>query len=114
MKQPPQKKQAESQKSSLVDRNTVRGAAVPKDLKIVSEVGSGGFGSIYQCINTEGKRFALKIIKSEKEGQGIPCLIEASIMATIRHPRVNTALSIESGKDQLAILQEIASSDLKK
>ena len=75
------------------------------------QLGKGGFGTVYLCHNENKEELAVKCIKTKDFG--IPSLVEASIMATIRHPNLSYALKIHSTPQKLYIVQELALSDLK-
>lgn len=76
------------------------------------EIGSGAYGKVYRVRDSSGKSLAMKRIKTTNEG--IPCLLEASIMASIRHPGLNNSVDIFCTSSHLNIIQELAVSDLAK
>lgn len=73
-------------------------------------LGNGGFGTVYKATDNTKKSFAIKVIVSND--RGIPCLTEASIMATYKHPHLNNAIDFIVVEDTLYIVQEEAISDL--
>lgn len=75
-----------------------------------SRLGNGGFGTVYRVTDSNKKSFAIKVITSND--RGIPCLTEASIMATYKHPHINHAIDFVVVEDTLYIIQEEALSDL--
>lgn len=79
---------------------------------IKHEIGSGAYGKVYHAVKSDGMEVAVKKIAVGNEG--IPCLLEATIMASIKHPNVNHAMHIFSCDSKLNIVQEEAISDLLK
>lgn len=84
-------------------------------VSIMSErVGAGAYGSIHKC-NYKDKIYAMKIIRIHPDSkQGIPNIMETSIMASINHSYINNSLRITCESGYLYIMQELASSDLCK
>jgi len=76
-----------------------------------SRLASGGYGVVHSCVNGSGQHYAVKCILNQN--QGIPCLLEACIMSTIKHPYLNSATTICCDSKKLNIIQERAISDLK-
>lgn len=81
------------------------------NLTILEKLGEGGFGSVYKCVDTSGKCYALKKIKSDKD-RGVPCLFEASMMNSYKHPSLNSSIHVNASLEGLYILQDIAKYDL--
>ena len=79
---------------------------------IKEELGSGGYGKVYRAYTRTGESVAIKKIPIKEEG--IPCLLEATIMASIKHPNINHASQIFTCTKCLNIVQEEALSDLAK
>lgn len=79
-------------------------------VQLKDKIGQGGFGTVYKCVDETGIEMAMKCIKSNNNG--IPCLMETSIMSTIHHPNINKAVKIHPTYDKLYILQELAICDL--
>lgn len=79
-------------------------------LTLGEKLGAGSFGSVYKCINENGKVMAVKCIKADKTG--ISSLLECSIMSTIDHPNLNRATYIYSKSSTLYIVQDLAMGDL--
>ena len=75
------------------------------------KLASGGYGVVHTCSDPNGKTFAVKCI--QQNTIGIPCLFEASIMSTINHPFINSAIEICFTDKRLNIIQNLALSDLK-
>lgn len=75
-------------------------------------LGKGAFGSVYQCTDEYKTELAVKCIPLDKDG--IPCLMEASIMSMMNHPYLNQALRIHVDEKKLYIVQECAISDLSR
>lgn len=79
-------------------------------LEIMSKLGEGGFGCVYQCKSESGQVYALKKILTR--GRGIPCLMEASLSMTYNHPYINKAILINATQDGLYVLQDVAKCDM--
>lgn len=82
------------------------------NIKLKEKLGEGGFGSVHRCLDESGKEIAVKICDNAKNG--IPHLMEMSIMATYNHPNINRALRIYSKGLKLYIFQDLAKDDLSK
>lgn len=74
-------------------------------------LGRGGYGTVYLCTDENGEKLAVKCIKTKDIG--IPSLFEASVMSTIIHPNINSAIKIHSTSEKLYIVQHLALSDLR-
>lgn len=80
--------------------------AIQKD-----ELGKGGFGRIYRCKLPSGNsEKALKVIESSEEG--IPCLMELSVMASCLHPCLMRADAVSAASRQLSMMMDLALCDL--
>jgi serine/threonine protein kinase len=79
-------------------------------ISILSKIGKGGFGSVYQCVDENGATFAMKKIKNDDNG--IQCLMEASILNTIQHPNINRCIKSYASGDELYLISEEALGDL--
>lgn len=75
------------------------------------QIGKGGYGTVYICRNEKNEELAVKCIKNKDSG--IPSLMEATIMSSIRHPNIAHAIKIHSTPQKLYIVQELALSDLR-
>lgn len=73
-------------------------------------LGCGSYGQVFLATDENGKKFAVKCCKLEKNG--IPSILESSIMSTLLHPNLNKALRILAGDNKLYIFQELAKTDL--
>jgi serine/threonine protein kinase len=76
------------------------------------KLGEGSYGCVYECSDQHGKKYAVKCIKMNETG--IPNILENSVMMTISHPNINTAIQIHTDKKKLYIFQELAKTDLAK
>lgn len=76
-----------------------------------SIIGTGGYGTVLKCIDKNGIEMAVKKICTNDDG--IPCLMEISIMSTINHPFINKAYEIHCEPNMIYIIQELAISDLR-
>jgi len=74
------------------------------------ELGRGGFGTVYWKKDEKGRKIAIK--EMELTDEGIPSLMELSIMSTINHPFLNKASKIVIEEKYVSIYQEIAINDL--
>lgn len=81
-----------------------------KPMKIVKELGRGSYGKVYEVTDSEGERYAVKIIPNLNNGP--PDILEASIMSTINHPGIAKAVSISLTNEKMCIFQRLARSDL--
>lgn len=75
-------------------------------------LGKGGYGTVYLCFDQDNQEMAVKSI--ETKNYGVPSLMEASIMSSLSHPYLSSAIKIHSTPSKLYIVQELAISDLKK
>lgn len=73
-------------------------------------LGQGSYGSVYTAVDEKGAEYAVKCCKLDETG--IPNILEASIMASLRHPHINHALRIHATDGLLYIIQEKAETDL--
>ncbi len=70
------------------------------------KLGEGSYGAVYRCSDEHGKAYAVKCIKTNE--MGIPNILENSIMMTISHPALNTALHIHTTARETHIFQRLA------
>ena len=82
-------------------------------ISLYQMLGEGSYGSVYLATDKEGNKMAVKCIKIEAI-TGLPNILEASIMSTIRHPNLARSIRTYSDAKHLFILQELAHSDLSK
>jgi serine/threonine protein kinase len=99
---------AMSLSSSQVNRQTTGGKIITK----LGEIGKGAYGTVYKCVDEFGTPLALKSISTTADG--IPCLMELSIMSTMRHPNLHHALQIHATPQTLYIISELGQTDLSK
>lgn len=76
------------------------------------KLGEGSYGSVYRCCNDSGDCFAVKCVSCTN--MGIPSILESSIMRTIFHPNLNTAIHIHSNAEDIHIFQKMAKTDLAR
>ena len=96
----------------IINESSTPTYSQPMNITLRERLGKGGFGTVYRCTNEENEVYAVKVIPTKDKG--IPCLMEASIMATYRYSGLNTAKMIMANSTHLYILQELAVSDLSK
>ena len=75
-----------------------------------NQLGRGGLGTVYRCVDSTSTDRAVKV--SHGKNVGVPCLVEASIMASYRHPHINSARMIIKSPTHLYLIQDLAVSDL--
>jgi len=76
------------------------------------KLGEGSYGAVYRCSDEHGNAYAVKCIKMNETG--IPNILENSIMTTISHPNLNTALHIHTESNEVHIFQNLAKTDLAR
>jgi serine/threonine protein kinase len=76
-----------------------------------NKLGHGSYGDVYIGKNEDNKKIAIKICPYDNK-EGIPHLLEASIMQTLLHPCLNHAIKIVCTEAKLYIIQELAVMDL--
>lgn len=81
-------------------------------LRIVSEIGKGAYGQVYECITNDNKSVAVKRISFDK--YGIRCLNEATIMSSIKHQHIAYAQNIYCDDSSIYIVSQKAKTDLNK
>lgn len=79
--------------------------------KLGSELGEGGYGTVHRGTDEKGNLVAIKLIDVKKE-EGIPHLMEMSVMSSIEHPNIARAHFINVTTSKVQIIQEIATTDL--
>lgn len=80
---------------------------------LIRKLGSGAYGTVYEAYDIDNNKFAVKIIVID-QFTGIPFLIEPSIMSIYDHPYINSAVKVYSDLKQLCIVQELATTDLRR
>lgn len=73
-------------------------------------IGKGSYGNVKICSNEKGEKYAVKCC--DKNGHGIPSVIEPVIMKQISHPYINSATRVTSTEKKLYILQKVAKGDV--
>lgn len=74
-------------------------------------LGRGSFGTVWEAKTGSGEVVAIKVVPLDEEG--IPSLLEMSIMMSYSHPYINKALHVETSGRNLCIVQEKADADLE-
>jgi serine/threonine protein kinase len=89
----------------------IKNIQIANNIELIQQIGSGSYGTVYKAVNKDSKKvIAVKNIKNSKHG--LECLFEASIMNSISHPYINSALDIIINENSLNIIQELADTDL--
>lgn len=78
--------------------------------QLIKCIGEGGYGSVYQCSDKNGKSYAIKAVTSTSNG--ITSLVEATIMSSYKHPNIISAIEIIAGEHYFYIVMELAMMDL--
>lgn len=79
-------------------------------IEICEKIATGGFGEVYRGIANDQYQIAIKKIPMNSEG--VPCILEASIMSSIHHPSLNFSLKTQIDGGSLLIAQLLAKEDL--
>lgn len=81
-------------------------------LRVVSEIGKGAYGQVFECLTNENMSVAVKRITFDK--YGIRCLNEATIMSSIKHTHIANAQNIFTDEGAIYIVSQKAKTDLNK
>lgn len=79
------------------------------EYKINEKLGEGAYGDVYEYRTKSDDSIAVKCIPFKKNG--LPCLIEASIMSSVKHKHINASHDIQVSDNNLYIMQEKALCD---
>jgi serine/threonine protein kinase len=95
-------------KNEIIDIHKIK---LSQKYTLLKQIGNGSYGTIYKAIDEETKKIVAikRIVNSES---GLDCLLEASMMSTIKHPYINSAIEVECNEESLFIVQALADSDL--
>jgi serine/threonine protein kinase len=74
-------------------------------------LGNGSFGKVYVAHDEKGNELAIKCCDVDSKS-GIPSILEASIMSTIVHPHLSSAVRIQASDSGLFLIQKLARCDL--
>jgi serine/threonine protein kinase len=100
-----------SDKSRVISEETLLGS-IGVDFRLQERLGGGAFGDVFRCTDENNNELAAKICETDEEG--IPNILEASIMTTIYHPNLNRAVQVYSVPGKLYIIQDLARCDLSR
>jgi cyclin-dependent kinase 7 len=78
---------------------------------ITDYINKGSYGSVYRCKGSNGEKYAVKVMPVRGD-QGIPCLIEATVLSSYVHPYIVKSHQISAKPDKLCIFMEHADVDL--
>ena len=81
-------------------------------LRVVSEIGKGAYGQVYECITNDNRNVAVKRILFDK--YGIRCLNEATIMSSIKHQHIAHSQQIYTDEGSIYIVSQKAKTDLNR
>jgi serine/threonine protein kinase len=81
-------------------------------LRVVTEIGKGAYGQVYECQTADGRTVAVKRIPFDK--YGIRCLNEATIMCSIKHPYIANAQNVVTDEGSIYIVSQKAKTDLNR
>lgn len=95
------------------DNNILKKKYEITDYKQIKPLGKGGFATVYLCQSPDKKLYAMKKIIN-KPNRGVPCLMEASIMATYKHNHLSNIVCAGAKSDGLYMVLKLAHSDLSK
>lgn len=76
---------------------------------ISNKIGEGAYGNVHECKAKKDHEYAVKCIPLASKG--MPCLMEASIMSSVRHRHINSSTNVQLKNDTLYILQDKARCD---
>lgn len=75
-------------------------------------LGHGSYGDVFLATDENGKEVAVKCCSISDNG--IPNILEASIMGSLSHPYLNRSLRIQASDTKLYIIQDRAQTDLSQ
>lgn len=81
-------------------------------LRVVSEIGKGAYGQVFECLTNDNLSVAVKRISFDK--YGIRCLNEATIMTSIKHSHIAFSQNIYTDEGSIYIVSQKAKTDLNK
>ena len=81
-------------------------------ITVEKPVAKGAYGSVFTATDEFENRLAVKKLPTDKNG--VPCLMEASIMSTVIHPFISQAVRLHCDTKLFYIMSELAISDLSK
>ena len=80
---------------------------------VVGEIlGKGSYDQVHSCRDEHDNKFAVKTTPINR--YGISSILEASMMAMIRHPNINPANKIYATTEKLYIFQDLAKADMAR
>lgn len=91
--------------------------ALGEEYESLARLGGGTYGDVYKVKNNlDGKIYAIKVIKSDSEKEGIPpsALREMAVMKKMAHPNVCELVDTQFGKGKVELCLEYCKYDLDK
>ncbi len=82
-------------------------------ISMIKVIGEGAYGRVFKSLDEYKTPLAVKEIKTNAD-QGIPCLMETSIMSSLSHPHLHRAIRCHATAQFLYIISDLAISDLSK
>jgi hypothetical protein len=97
-----------SDKGSASDAPPFAQSAIWGDLRLLSELGHGGFGRVYRAWDESlAREVALKVIKPKDADQRASVLIEGQMLARVSHRNVVTVFRAQQIDDEIGLTMEL-------
>ena len=97
-----------SDKGSASDAPPFAQSAIWGDLRLLSELGHGGFGRVYRAWDESlAREVALKVIKPKDAEQRASVLIEGQMLARVSHRNVVTVFRAQQIDDEIGLTMEL-------
>ena len=94
--------------SGSADTPPVAHAGAWGDLRLLSELGHGGFGRVYRAWDESlAREVALKVVKPRDASQRASVLIEGQMLARVKHNNVVTVHRAQQIDDEVGLTMEL-------